>query len=274
MTSEYQPSPELDELVAAATEGALDDGAAARLNAMLQSDADARAFYVDYIEVHALLHWRHGTVEPLELPLAAPASTAPPLGAAPYIRTAMAAAGCLALAALVIILVTGGPPGRDGDPSQQPIAIVVDNENVQWKTESLLDGEQQLRPGRQRIAAGVARIELSSGVLLAAAGPVDFEITSSDRIHLHQGKLHVYSPLAARGFTVTTPRGVPIVDLGTRFGVWVREDESVHVHLFEGRLRVNNEHDLVENQAVTVDRHGQLHRAESDGSLFPPLHRQ
>lgn len=274
MTTDYQASPELNELVAAAAEGALDERELARLNALLR-DERARAFYIDYMEVHALLQWRHGGVEPLQLPLAAPAAldqrrSAP--AAARYAGFAAAALACAALAAMVILSISGRAPWQQPDEQPQPIAVVLSGDGVHWNSEALVDGQRKLLPGRQTIESGVAHIELSSGVLLAAAGPVDFEIESADRIHLHHGKLHIYSPLVTRGFTVTTPRGVQIVDLGTRFGVWVDDAEAVHVHLFEGRLRINNEQELAENQAVTVDAHGRLKPADIDEASFPPLY--
>ncbi len=108
--------------------------------------------------------------------------------------------------------------------------------------------------------------------MLAMQGPVDFEITSPDRLHLHRGKLRVYSPLSTEGFTVTTPRGVQIVDLGTAFGVWAGEDNSVEVHLFSGKLRVNDDHILTTGEAIQIDADGNVQAIAVDESLFPSLH--
>jgi len=269
----YKPSKELNRLCSAAAEGCLDSAGAARLNALVRNDDQARRFYVDYLEVHALLQWRHGGVEPLELPLAGVAVKEPPRRRARYAWAGVAAVACAAVVAFVLFAVSGYAPWRPGEAPARPLAIVLDEEDVRWQADAVLDGEQQLRPGRQRIEAGVARIELANGVLLAAAGPCDFEITAADRLHLHRGKVHVYSPLATRGFTVTTPRGVQIVDLGTRFGVWCDDDDNVHVHLFEGRLEINGQEELEAGGATTVDTRGESRSGDSDEALFPSLHR-
>ena len=263
---------ELSELCQAAAEGNLADDEEHRLNELVRSDERACALYVDYLEVHALLAWRHGLVEPLELPLAV---ARPSQSTSRSLKPLWAAAAALVLAlggVALLFLLTGGVPWQSN--SQKPIAMVVSEEDVEWSGRLRHNGDQQLSPGRQRIDSGTARIELTNGVLLAAAGPCDFEITSPDRLHLYAGKVNVYSPLATQGFTVTTPRGVQIVDLGTRFGVWVNEAESVHVHLFEGALLVNNRTEMKPGEAIIVDAAGTLSWDTADGDLFPQLHRE
>ena len=269
---EFNPTKQLNELCSAAAEGRLDIAQAEELNATLRNDAEARQFYIDYMEVNALLGWRHGAVEPLELPLAAPAKAEIVKNAPRNRWVAAASLAGLAIAALVMISVLALRAWQGSQPT--PIAIVLDEDDVRWQHGAAVDAQHQIRPGRHRIEAGVARIELFNGVLLTAAGPVDFELNAADHVHLHRGKLHIYSPLATRGFTVTTPRGVQIVDLGTRFGVWANDADEVHVHLYEGRLRINGRKEIEAGAAVVVDAQGQLQQSEANEELFPPLHRE
>ena len=174
---------ELQELCRAAVDGELDAGGERRLNDLIRSDVQACRFYVDYLEVHALLAWRHGAVEPLELPLAAnrpPQPSAPSTLRSYKLVLAIAAALVLAVGGLGFLLAFSGGGFWNGN-QQQPIAVVIGEEDVEWSGNLSHNGDQQLAPGRQRIDSGTARIELTNGVLLAAAGPCDFEITSPDR---------------------------------------------------------------------------------------------
>lgn len=272
MSGDYQPTPEFHQWLTAAAEGNLDEQAAAEMGQVLRSDPAARAYYVDYMSVHALLQWRHGAVPPLEMPLAAPASVQPQRKTV-YMWPALAVAAVVLIAASLTVILAWRAWGVS-ETGQQPIAIVLDQTGTQWNDGTSLASDQQLHPGRRRIAAGEARIQLSSGVMLAMQGPVDFEITSPEGLHLRRGKLRVYSPLATAGFTVTTPRGVQIVDLGTAFGVWAGEDHSVEVHLFDGKLRVNDQRILTSGQAVKIDPDGTVQVIAVDESLFPSLHSQ
>ncbi len=130
MSGSYQPSPEFHQWLTAAAEGNLDEQAAAQMGQVLRSDPAARAYYVDYMSVHALLHWRHGAVPPLEMPLAAPAT-------AQYQTKFAAMWPALAVAALVLIaaslaVVLAWRPWDDSETGQQPIAIVLDQTDAQW----------------------------------------------------------------------------------------------------------------------------------------------
>ena len=254
----------LEELCRAAADGELDQQGAQRLNELVRTDEAARQFYLDYLEVHALLAWRHGAVEPLELPLAAkPAETRRSRSRYNRMLLALSAVAVATIGLMGLLAATGMAPWQTRQ--QQPLAIVLEGE-------TLLQGADQLHAGRQRIDSGIARMELTSGVLMAVEGPCEFELSAADRLHLIRGKLHLYSPLATRGFTVTTPRGVQIVDLGTRFGVHVDEHETVHVQLFEGRLRVNNQHELEAGEAISVDATGAIRDQALEEDSFPRLH--
>ncbi len=48
---------ELFELLAAWCDGTLDEADRRRLEACLKSDAEARQLYIEYLDMHARLHW-------------------------------------------------------------------------------------------------------------------------------------------------------------------------------------------------------------------------
>src|SRR5690606_12417470 len=73
------------------------------------------------------------------------------------------------------------------------------------------------------------------GALLAIEAPAIFRFESSQRLHLAKGRLAADVPPPAKGFTVVTPDG-DAVDLGTRFGIDVREQGGSEIHVFEGEV--------------------------------------
>lgn len=273
MSHDYRPTPELQQLLTAAAEGQLDDTQAQKLGEILRDDEAARKFFADYMQVHALLNWRYGGVPPLEMPLVARNdATAPPRRRARYVAGA-AMAACLLLAAGWTAWWISRPKLPAGTSSA--IAIVLAEDDARWSDGGSLADDQLIKPGRQQLAAGVAHLELAGGVILALAGPVDFELTSADRLHLRHGTLRIYAPRAARGFTVTTPRGVQIVDLGTEFGVRLDEKNNVQVHVFNGSVAINGTQKLVAGQMAGIDTQGQMRKGDAiDEGIFPSIHRR
>ena len=57
--------PELEALLGAMTKGALDAEGKRRLAAILKEHPDARQFYLDYCQMHALLQSEHGVLQAL-----------------------------------------------------------------------------------------------------------------------------------------------------------------------------------------------------------------
>src|SRR5438045_4746877 len=60
--------PELEALLGAMAEGQLDGPGAKRLSQILKEHPDARQFYLDYCQMHALLQSAHGVLQALEAP--------------------------------------------------------------------------------------------------------------------------------------------------------------------------------------------------------------
>lgn len=64
--------PELEALLAAMTEGTLDAAAKRRLAGILRDHPDARQFYLEYCQMHALLQSAHGVLQGLGVPSVRP----------------------------------------------------------------------------------------------------------------------------------------------------------------------------------------------------------
>lgn len=106
---------------------------------------------------------------------------------------------------------------------------------------SILTGGEGIDPGKMAedqpltLAQGVAELQLPSGVLAVIEGPATFRLAGRNRLHLAGGHSWFRVPGGAEGFTVETPR-CEVVDLGTEFGIDLREDHPVSVHVLEGKV--------------------------------------
>jgi hypothetical protein len=87
-----------------------------------------------------------------------------------------------------------------------------------------------------RLKSGLAEITFRKGSRVVLEGPTRFLLLTENAGHLLSGKLVASVPKPAIGFEVETPAGV-IVDLGTEFGVKVR-DKHVETHVFVGEVLV------------------------------------
>ena len=126
----YEPTPRMHELLTAAAEGTLGDEDARELGVLLRSDPAARDFYANYISVHALLHWRHGGIPPLEMPLNEQAIASAPRVTVAWrgIVWAVAASILVALGATAIYFAPQDKPPPTAPPNS--IAIVVEQQQT------------------------------------------------------------------------------------------------------------------------------------------------
>lgn len=92
-----------------------------------------------------------------------------------------------------------------------------------------------LRGEVHRMGVGTVEIVSARGARLVIEAPAEFRFQGPQRLHLQAGRLAADVPPAAKGFTVLTPSG-EIVDLGTSFGIDIRDQGAAEVHVFEGEV--------------------------------------
>lgn len=118
-------------------------------------------------------------------------------------------------------------------PRRTVVARLTADADCRWK-EGRAPGPD-LGTGRLGLLAGKATITFSEGAVVKLEGPADFELLSTSRGHLHQGRLSATVPRRAVGFTIATPIA-EIVDLGTKFRVAVDRDGSTQVNVDVGKV--------------------------------------
>jgi ferric-dicitrate binding protein FerR (iron transport regulator) len=268
---------ELQVLCEAIIEGTATPEQLHRLEELVLADAEARRFYVEYLHQHGSLQW--SAAEPELLPAAVanrqrelPGDQAAPIPgslrsrfAKPVTRRWLSVAAG-AVAAAVVVALWLGLAGRAGTTGQ--LATLVSDKPCKWDAGTLpTEPGARLTAGRLRLAEGIARIVFDHGAEVILEAPADFELVSAQRCLLHGGRLVAKVPSAAIGFTVDTPTAA-VKDLGTEFGVNVRDAQTADVQVFDGIVDVNHRSSGKTERLVT----GKNRRFGADAvSDFDPL---
>jgi ferric-dicitrate binding protein FerR (iron transport regulator) len=182
------------------------------LEDLLTRDAEARRAWREYVNLHV------GLKAYCAMPgaLAAPA---PAVRRRRWILPAAAAAIFVALG-----LYAWRPPSTLGRVTQIS--------GARWG--SAAPGAT-VGPGRLDLVSGFAEITLTNGVRLVLESPATIDLESIGRARLERGRVVAHVPPEGRGFTVDTNRA-RLVDLGTEFGVGIRENGETEVQVFLGEV--------------------------------------
>ncbi len=271
MSSHQQPTRELLELAAAVRDETLTTDQRQRLQDLLQSDQDARDYFVRFMSLHALLETRltadvpddedsETTGRTDELPVEKPSRWT--WG---FRRTLFAIAASLLVAVVGYIGYLAYQP-----VAEQPIAVAVatitDSQDATWApADKGLSLGDAVFPGWIRLESGLVRLTYGHGVVVTIEGPADYEIRSRDEAILKRGRLAAYVPEGAEGFHVSTPNA-KVVDLGTEFGLTVSDRGETELSVFDGKVELTpavpqGKTRVVESgHACRVDIRGKTHQ--------------
>jgi hypothetical protein len=201
-----------------------------QLRHLLQSDKQARAIYRQHVEVDYLLqNTQKSHSAPQGLPLKS------------HLLTALIGAGIAACMLLAIFYQnqaphTAPPSLSKATPASSSLASLHSSLNANFT--QLSGNHHAFTEGEFGLEQGTAQLTFNHGAQVILDGKCDFEILGEKHILLKQGKLWALCPPAAYGFTISTPDGTHITDLGTAFGVTVSEDHYTEVHVFKGVVEV------------------------------------
>lgn len=244
-----------------------------RLMALLESDAESRRLYCDYVDVHLELENAGSRDEHLR-PFAqlkaeldritegkSPAKPLPTrqiqtqLNSAPRWITGLSYVAVIAATTLAMFAVQRFQPTDEiaaTDPRQIDVATIAPEPTVvpeyvatllksadcRWSGEHRpqFDGQRLLSRNIQ-LEEGLAELGFDSGVRIILQGPARLSINSSSTAVLHSGKLVLHGHESAAPFSLDTPTST-LLDIGTEYGASVSEDNMTEVRVFSGEVQV------------------------------------
>jgi hypothetical protein len=257
---EYE-SQEMFELLWAHIDRRISATDAARLNDLLQTSREARATYIQFIEMTASLSWKASVNREdrvlAELGHKADAAEqgrvrvkSPVIG---MLRTTFRGMvnSPVVTTLFVATLIYGTftylawdlRSNKVSTASLSPndnssVAIVRDSQGTHWSSDTAaMSDDSPIRQGELlKIDSGLIHLNLKRGVDLLVEGPAEWSIDSENSATLHAGKLVAMVPARAVGFVLETPSS-QIVDLGTEFGVEVNAGSgTTEVHVLRGTV--------------------------------------
>ena len=200
----------------------------------LLTSAEARRFFLSYLELHAGLAWRFRGLE-CELPDLR--EVKPTLAStSPWWRWSLPwAAAVLAVAAVVWLSMRGTPrePGVDSEPV---FAVVRETLRGRWADGREVRVSESVGRGGWSLQSGLISLAGADGVELLVEGPVTAEWLGAQHIRLTSGTVVVRMPKGRSGFVVETVQ-MRVTDLGTEFGVGVSPSGDERVQVYGGRVR-------------------------------------
>jgi ferric-dicitrate binding protein FerR (iron transport regulator) len=229
---------ELDRLLSALCDGRLTDADHARLEQLLDADAECRRHYLEYVDVHArlLVHPRYGAGAPAVEP-------ARPRPVRHGWRYLLVAAATLAASLLVQIAWLhprapegGGPPVAAVRPTPRYVATITQAADCVWDDASGPGRVgSRLLTGVVRLKSGVARLRFDGGSDLVVEGPAALRLDSDNSATVLSGQVVFRADDLAGPFDLHTPNST-LVDFGTEYAVAVGP-QGEEVHVFDGEVR-------------------------------------
>lgn len=255
----------------------LSDAGQEKLLEILRDSADARTCYLEYMELHARLQWKHNSEDredTLDRPVVSSSASAQPNLAGVWALSYMVAT--IVLAAMLLgawgykISHVGYPsdgvvnnPRRETHRSPAFVGQVTGMKECRWAENALptIVGAHVPLKRKYELASGLLEITYDSGARVILEGPCDYEVDSTaggrlqvgrlvarvekndelrmmnDKSKRHTSDIHHSSFINHPLFSIRTPTAV-ITDLGTEFGVEVDADGNTTSCVFRGSVKV------------------------------------
>lgn len=283
MKSAYDPN-ELSQLVERLLNENIDANNRTRLEEILSSGSEARREYFGLVDVHLGLRKLQSlgtSVEPVQ------SATAGELVVTPTRGSGLSMILTSAATFLIGVLVASWWFSADQERSRQakaPLAadsdglsdepkpsdssvILAQSDGAQFFGERLPAMGDALAQDRQYIlTSGSVQLQFPTGATTILDSPAIFRIANSNRLVLEAGNCSVHAPTGAENFEVATPV-TEVADLGTRFGISVKEsgETDVQVVEYKGDEPAKSEAIAIPPSIVTADP-GNSARASSQTS--------
>jgi len=266
---------ELEPLLSALFDGSMDDAQRERFNVLIKNDAEARAFYFEYCEMHAMLQWQHGvlgglsTVQPERL-AARSAITPLPMRRATITRILIGLTAAAAMLALAFLYYNPAPTEETAAAEVNTdsfAARISGAHECTWAADfAPLQLGDHLRPGQHlELTAGSIEVTFACGAQVLLEGPAAFDINSPWEASLRNGVLKASVPPEAIGFRITSA-SVDVVDSGTEFSMITDEKGATEVFVLKGAVEAVHTGTTKTRQEKVVLREKEARRFSRTGS--------
>jgi hypothetical protein len=157
------------------------------------------------------------------------------------------------------------------EPSARGFGVLTGVDGAVWESHPELAQGDLLPAGEIRLQAGVAQLELFSGVTIVVEGSAVFEIHSAMEMSVFHGKMRANVPEPAHGFRIRSLDG-EVVDLGTEFAVNITSNKS-EVHVIDGsvewhRSNTTNKQLMIKGEALSSTLGGNEERMPAKAGDF------
>lgn len=241
-------------LIAAYADGTIDAADLQRLESLLRNDKDCRQQFIQYLNIDsalsdlaALSDDEFDAMSTVDFEPSFAAVTSQTVtrqtASGKVRRSSWLPVGFIAAIAAAVVLIVAiawpQPFAEDAPTTQAIMAEVVSHDAAQLVgIERRLQIGDQLELNRIQLTSGTIQLQLDSGVLLDLFAPLDGTFESSMQMSLTEGRLNADVGESGKGFTIVTDHG-KIIDLGTRFGIDVNEDDA-KVAVFDGEVEIGS----------------------------------
>ena len=117
------------------------------------------------------------------------------------------------------------------------VAVLTKSVDLIWdnKPNNFSANNSAFSLGFFSFSSGMAQLEFMQGTTTILEGPVETELIHENAMAINFGKMRAHVPKVAVGFTVDLPMG-RVIDLGTDFGVDVHREGSAEVFVYRGKV--------------------------------------
>jgi len=233
---------DIEPLLIALFEGELSAQQRCSLETLVKSSETARAMYLDYCEMHALLQWEHGVLGVSGKNTAAAPKQLPVRSRFQLRRLwlPLAAAAAIVAALLITFMSDRSAPGEVVAEIQSGefVARLTGAKDCQFvgTPASFQTGSALQHGQRVEILSGFAEITFDSGAQVLLEGPAALDLNSAWDAVLVSGSLKASVPTEAIGFRIASS-SVDVVDLGTEFSMVADETGATEVFVLKGSVQ-------------------------------------
>ncbi|MGB0993503.1 MAG: LamG-like jellyroll fold domain-containing protein, partial [Akkermansiaceae bacterium] len=203
----------------------------------LTSSPEARARYMEYVDLHTILDLELQQREPTQLGISNVVDIKRIIRRQKrrMRRVALIAAAAILLIGLVLMQLFFAQ-------ENEPTLVFQTSPGTQYAlnhngVKNAPSGLVLEKGSRLQISQGSVELTFKSGVKSIVMAPADMTLHDDSTLFLNKGTAWFQVPKGAEGFNVKT-KELDVVDLGTEFGVFAHADEHDEVHVIKGKVQV------------------------------------